>query len=245
MTTHTVARGENLTRIARRYGIRHWRNLYFSDGNQEFMSLRPDPNLIHPGDVIHIPSKSYLQPVESKPRRVYRDYPLFRAQSTSHTCWRASAFMLWARKFKLRDSARGFSDFEKLIGPGYNKLPDGLPGKRMRPLYVSKLHFREHKITGITDINRVVATHGPAILVLLAHGPGGVDHAVIVTGYDAARGYWTLVDPIKGGRLLRIDFGKPAGQDEGFKRGKSSWSGLSRKLKFDDVPDIFECVYTA
>ncbi|NMR27387.1 LysM peptidoglycan-binding domain-containing protein [Pseudoalteromonas sp. NEC-BIFX-2020_015] len=54
---HTVAQGETLLRIARQYGYKTSTALYNHSSNAEFRALRPDPNLIYPGDKITIPSK--------------------------------------------------------------------------------------------------------------------------------------------------------------------------------------------
>lgn len=52
---HTVARGETLSLIARKYGILDWRALYEHPQNASFRAFRPDPDLILPGDRIVIP----------------------------------------------------------------------------------------------------------------------------------------------------------------------------------------------
>lgn len=54
---HTVAQGETLLRIARQYGYKTSTALYNHPSNAEFKALRPDPNLIFPGDIITIPPK--------------------------------------------------------------------------------------------------------------------------------------------------------------------------------------------
>lgn len=55
---HTVAQGETLLRIARQYGFRTSKSLYQHPINADFRTLRPDPNLIFPGDIIKIPQKT-------------------------------------------------------------------------------------------------------------------------------------------------------------------------------------------
>ena len=55
-TTHIVQQGENLTVIARKYGIPDWRTIYNHPNNLAFRSKRPNPNLIFPGDQFFIPN---------------------------------------------------------------------------------------------------------------------------------------------------------------------------------------------
>jgi hypothetical protein len=55
-TPHTVARGESLSRIARKYRAPSWREIYRAPENAAFRRKRPNPDLIHPGDVVIIPS---------------------------------------------------------------------------------------------------------------------------------------------------------------------------------------------
>ncbi len=52
---HTVARGESLSLIARKYGVDSWRKVYYAPQNAGFRAKRPNPNLIHPGDRIFVP----------------------------------------------------------------------------------------------------------------------------------------------------------------------------------------------
>jgi len=56
MTTyHTVGPGENLSLIARKYGLKSWKDIYRYDANSDFRDKRPNENLIFPGDVVVIP----------------------------------------------------------------------------------------------------------------------------------------------------------------------------------------------
>lgn len=54
-TTHTVKQGENLSRIARQHGFTDWRALYQHPDNAELRRLRPNPDVLLPGDEVHIP----------------------------------------------------------------------------------------------------------------------------------------------------------------------------------------------
>ncbi|MBW2278114.1 MAG: LysM peptidoglycan-binding domain-containing protein, partial [Deltaproteobacteria bacterium] len=51
---YIVVPGDNLTFIGRRYGLT-WQEIYYHPDNEAFRALRPDPNLIYPGDEVYIP----------------------------------------------------------------------------------------------------------------------------------------------------------------------------------------------
>ncbi|MEM1142296.1 MAG: LysM domain-containing protein [Pseudomonadota bacterium] len=57
MRAYTVVRGDNLSRIARAFGLSSWRDLYHDPANAQFRALRPNPNLIFPGDRLQIPDR--------------------------------------------------------------------------------------------------------------------------------------------------------------------------------------------
>jgi hypothetical protein len=54
---HTVAQGECLSSIAKRYGFQSWKTIYDHPSNAEFKKKRKNPNVIHPGDQLVIPDK--------------------------------------------------------------------------------------------------------------------------------------------------------------------------------------------
>lgn len=54
-TIHTVAQGETLTGIAKKYKYSSWQKIYNHAANAEFKALRDNPNIIFPGDKIVIP----------------------------------------------------------------------------------------------------------------------------------------------------------------------------------------------
>jgi hypothetical protein len=52
---YTVKAGDNLTALARRFGLPSWKAIYNDPANKDFRAQRPDPNLIQPGDLVMIP----------------------------------------------------------------------------------------------------------------------------------------------------------------------------------------------
>lgn len=55
MKKHTVVQGENLTRIAKKYGFVDYKDIYGHASNVDFRALRVNPSNIYPGDVLTIP----------------------------------------------------------------------------------------------------------------------------------------------------------------------------------------------
>jgi putative peptidoglycan binding protein len=55
MPIHVVKRGEWLSTIAQHYGFADWKIIYNHPDNAAFRKLRPNPNVIEPGDQIVIP----------------------------------------------------------------------------------------------------------------------------------------------------------------------------------------------
>ena len=55
MPMYTVVQGDCLSAIALRFGFADWRTIYNHGNNAEFRRLRPNPNLIYPGDNVFIP----------------------------------------------------------------------------------------------------------------------------------------------------------------------------------------------
>lgn len=52
---YVIRQGDCLSSIARAHGFHHWRPIYEHPNNAGFRSLRPDPNVIFPGDRLFIP----------------------------------------------------------------------------------------------------------------------------------------------------------------------------------------------
>lgn len=55
MPIYTVVQGDCLSSIAHAFGFADWRTIYNHGSNADFRKLRPNPNLIYPGDEIYIP----------------------------------------------------------------------------------------------------------------------------------------------------------------------------------------------
>lgn len=54
-TAHVVAQGETLYQIAAANGFPNWQVIYDHPSNAELRRRRPNPHVLHPGDVVQIP----------------------------------------------------------------------------------------------------------------------------------------------------------------------------------------------
>lgn len=64
-STHIVAKGETLWRIAQQYGFTESKSVYQHPANAAFRQQRPNPNLICPGDQINIPQAKPVSELKS------------------------------------------------------------------------------------------------------------------------------------------------------------------------------------
>jgi len=69
MQQYVVVRGDNLSKIARRSGLKSWREVYFHPANAQFRNKRPNPNLIHPGDIVQLPRPHEVKPAPQAKHR--------------------------------------------------------------------------------------------------------------------------------------------------------------------------------
>lgn len=53
---HVVTRGENLSHIAQRHGIKGWRKLWEAPDNENLRKKRRSPHVLHPGDEVVVPA---------------------------------------------------------------------------------------------------------------------------------------------------------------------------------------------
>ncbi|MBU3004262.1 peptidoglycan-binding protein [Paraglaciecola arctica] len=56
MPNHTIATGECLTTVAKKYGL-PWTKIWDHGSNAALRSKREDPNILHPGDKLFVPDK--------------------------------------------------------------------------------------------------------------------------------------------------------------------------------------------
>lgn len=54
---HTVIQGESISSIAKAHGFFDWNPLYNRPENAKLKELRPNPDIVYPGDKVYIPDK--------------------------------------------------------------------------------------------------------------------------------------------------------------------------------------------
>jgi Putative peptidoglycan binding domain len=89
-TDHVVKQGEHLSQIAELYGFRDYRTVWNDPANAQLRANRANPNVLMPGDVVHVPDR--LRKQESV--------------STDHT----HRFTLSGRRLMLRLALRDFGN---------------------------------------------------------------------------------------------------------------------------------------
>jgi hypothetical protein len=60
--TYVVKKGDTLSAIAQRHGLKSWTEIYHFEENGPFRAKRPNPNLIYPGDEVKIPGDDPFAP---------------------------------------------------------------------------------------------------------------------------------------------------------------------------------------
>ena len=55
MPTHTVKQGDHISSIAKQFGFRDFMTVWNDAGNADLRKLRPNPNVLFPGDQVFIP----------------------------------------------------------------------------------------------------------------------------------------------------------------------------------------------
>jgi len=240
MSEYTVVRGDNLSRIAVRHHIRHWQLIYLATENAAFRELRPNPDLIQPGDVVHIPELDGIRAIDRRPVLMRRDVPLF--TQSSETCWRATGKMLYLRQYRSATVAH----FDATIGERYTRLETGLASEFWSDFYTRKLGMTETVIAGPNDLMRLIATRGP---VIVAVGDGDSAHSMVMAGYDILRGRYLVLDPAAGeemtfaAEVIVTGSGtRPAPGASGsgatlddFRTGPATWENMSRWLWIFDT----------
>ena len=66
---HKVQAGDCLTSIAVQYGFTEWQPIWDHARNAQLKRQRPDPNILHPGDIVFIPDKEQKQETRGTAQR--------------------------------------------------------------------------------------------------------------------------------------------------------------------------------
>jgi len=104
-TAYVVKQGDCLSSIAKQFGFADWRRIYDDPQNAAFRKLRPNPNLIFPGDRLVVPDR--------EPKEVGR------ATNARHT-FRTKGAQKTRVRLKLKDA-----DDEAFAGRKYRLVIDG------------------------------------------------------------------------------------------------------------------------
>jgi LysM domain/Papain-like cysteine protease AvrRpt2 len=180
---YVVKKEDTLWKIARDHKIRYWPNILFAAGNNTLTN----PDRIHPGDRIFIPSPSSIAPMEKHPVVMHKNVPLF--TQAYNLCWKATGKMLYCRR---NPTETAEADFERLVGEEFRTMTKGLLPSRWHEFYCTKLGMRQSTIASQNDLHYIIASYGPAIVAI---GKGPQKHSVVMAGYDLNNGRWFIIDP--------------------------------------------------
>ncbi len=235
---YVVRRGDTVAGIANRFHIRYWANIYFAPENIYFRDTHADPDLIYPGDRLQIPPAASIAPMERKPLQQYTDVPLF--LQSAKTCWRATGNMLYNR----HQGATGSAEFNRVIGPKYSSMTEGLRGQPLTDFYVSCLGMSEARITSLGELHFLVAQHGPVIVFI---GDDDSAHAMVMAGFDLLKRRWLVLDPNARGAVVNFEdedddphsasaprSASPTRLPEG-PLGRATWEDMHRWLKISET----------
>jgi hypothetical protein len=222
MEVHTVRRGESLSGIATKHGIRYWANIYLAGENDDFRRKRPNPNLIMPGDTIVIPARASIARLETHPELRHTLPKLF-TQPTLDLCWQACAEMLFCWKFRQPTAE---ADFKKRLGPDYGK-PGGLRMQDRRQL-LGRLGMAWANVGSVNELHDILIVRGP---LWVAEINAGI-HAQILTGYSLTTCMWYFLDPLGKGMSITFD---DVGGATGGAIGGATLVNMSRKRSINSL----------
>lgn len=106
---YTIKKGDSLSAIAKKHGLKSWKQIYDAPENKTFKKDNPDPNKINPGDKIFVPPssktiKSYYK--KDMPRMSYEIFGdkalIFVQQRWTYVYQSAAGCSKWESKEKTK-----------------------------------------------------------------------------------------------------------------------------------------------
>lgn len=222
MDAHEVKPGENLSRIAQKYKVKYWANIYLAGENNAFRFKRPNPDLIHPADKIVIPGKEAISKLETR-AEVNHKLPKLFTQPTIDLCWQACAAMLFCWKHRTSNAEE---EFKKRLGADYNK-PGGLRMAGSRKV-LAKLGMTWANVGSINELHEILVVRGPLWVAEI----NGNAHAQVMTGYNLMTLEWYFLDPLGKGMTITFD---TSGAATGGSIGQATLANMSRKRSINSM----------
>jgi LysM domain len=156
--SYIVNIGDSLSSIARRHGIKSWRELYNHPDNAGLRSKRPNPNVIFPGDVVIIPQKGSLPSmsasVTTPAAAVSRSCEL--SPTSTFSAWPAELIRTLCRSYQSHGSENRYLD-NSFWGGEPSNLEEALarlggPGQHA----VKWVYDRASKVIGLWSFIRFI-----------------------------------------------------------------------------------------
>ncbi|MBX3469474.1 MAG: peptidoglycan-binding protein [Planctomycetes bacterium] len=117
MPDHQVKQGDTLVSIAHEHGWRDWETIWLHEANAQLRERRADPQVLEPGDVVHVPDKTPKQ-VEVAAGRRHRFVAKVLTARFEAVVRDASGNLLKNRRFRVEIEGRahtGYTDDDARI----------------------------------------------------------------------------------------------------------------------------------
>lgn len=165
---HEVQPGETLLDIAVAYGYHSHKPIYSHANNAAFRSKRPNPNLIHPGDMVYIPPREKRD--EEAPADASHRYVVKRPKKLLRLAIEDS------NGERLKNAP-----YELIIGPDHyldNTDGEGMLIRRI-PLHARQATLKVHNITWSLEIG-----HLNPVKDTIDDGVSGIQARLLNLGFD-------------------------------------------------------------
>ena len=195
MKQYTVVKGDCLSKIAFRHGLKSWREIYLHADNAAFRAKRHNPNRIYPGDVVAIPEPSKVSsralPIGLIPTITDQDRKEMQDFAAKKTLWAWRRYAIGIEQHLpfmstiiRRDLAGNLIHDPKLLGYVFGVASIRKPDMTARPDAVAHrgtpVYERDRVQTGDDDSANIEFLSGGKIRM-------GRDTVVIAYGADYGR----------------------------------------------------------
>jgi hypothetical protein len=165
---YKVQPGDNLSSIAKRFGLPNWQAIYNSPENKMFRAKRPNPNLIIAGDVLMLPDSTS----GARSQVIISGVP-FIHQENQMACWSAAARMVYGYRRMSTDPLD--SVYQAATGITDEQYMDLAKAAGFRTVPPAPMTY------GVPYLAGLLTAYGPIWAAGRWNGPL---HVIVITGVD-------------------------------------------------------------